>query len=78
MTRIHVSEDEIWQPQLQHIDENDDHHLNPSLWIHGNGAVYGIFTGRLVFHCDFDFSYYPFDQQTRSASLFAPGYVSPK
>ena len=27
-----------------------------------------------MFHCDFDFFYYPFDQQTCSASLFASGY----
>ena len=27
VTRMHMSKDEIWQPHLQHMDENDDYHL---------------------------------------------------
>ena len=74
VTRMHVSEDEIWFLDLQYVDESDDYHLNPSLWLHSNGTVYGIFSGRFDFCCDFDFFYYPFDQQNCSASLFDPGY----
>ena len=67
---MHVCEDEIRLPDLQHVDEIDDHHLNPSLSLHSNGTVYGIFSGRLDFRCDLNFFYYPFDQQHCFTSLF--------
>ena len=55
---MHVSEDEIWFPDLQH----------------SNGTVYGIFSGRFEFRCDLNFFYHPFDQQNCFTSLFDPGY----
>ena len=74
VTRIHVSADEIWFPDIQHIVEGDGNSFNPSMWLHNNGTVYGIFSGSFNFRCNFDFFYYPFDQQLCFTSLYDPGY----